>query len=229
MFKGNLEFDKKIHDYVLESSLRESDVLAKLRQETEKDPSAIMQIPPEQGQFMSMLVKLINAKRTIEIGVYTGYSTLCVAQAMPADSYTVACDVNEHWTNIAKKYWAKALVDKKIDLSLGPAVDTLNGLIKDGQSQSFDFIFIDADKDNYDNYYELSLRLLRSGGLIAIDNVLLFGSVIDSNALNESLRSIISEESIQAVRDLNSKIKNDDRVDISMLKIADGLTLVRKK
>jgi len=227
--KGNLEFDDKIHDYVLDNSSRESDVLAQLRKETEKDPAAIMQIPPEQGQLMSMLVKLIGAKRTIDIGVYTGYSTLCVAQAMPGDSYTVACDVNEHWTNIAKKYWTEALVDKKIDLRLGPAVDTLNALIEEGQGQSFDFIFIDADKDNYDNYYELSLHLLKSGGLIAIDNVLLFGSVIDSRALNESLRSVISEESIQSVRDLNSKIKNDDRVDISMLKIADGLSLVRKK
>jgi len=227
--KGNLEFDNNIHDYVLENSLRESDVLARLREETEKDPDAIMQIPPEQGQFMSMLVKLVGAKRTIEIGVYTGYSTLCVAQAMPDDSYTVACDVDEDWTNIAKRYWAEALVDKKIDLRLGPAVDTLNSLIEDEQSGSFDFIFIDADKDNYDNYYELSLRLLRPGGLIAIDNVLLFGSVIDSDALDESLRKDISEESIQSVRNLNSKIKNDDRVDISMLKLADGLTLVRKK
>jgi len=229
MHKGNLEFDNKIHEYVLKSSLRESEVLAQLRKETEKDPAAIMQIPPEQGQFMSMLVKLIGAKRTIEIGVYTGYSALCVAQAMPDDSYTVACDVSEHWTNIAKKYWTEALVEKKIDLRLGPAVETLNTLIEEGQSQSFDFIFIDADKDNYDNYYELSLQLLKSGGLIAIDNVLLFGAVIDSSVLMESLRSVISEESIQSVRDLNNKIKNDHRVDISMLKIADGLTLVRKK
>ena len=229
MQKGNLEFDSNIHSYVLESSLRESEVLSKLRKETEKDPAAIMQIPPEQGQFMSMLVKLIGAKRTIEIGVYTGYSTLCVAQAMPGDSYTVACDVSEHWTNIAKKFWAEALVDKKIDLRIAPAVDTLNALLDKGQGLSFDFIFIDADKDNYDTYYELSLRLLKPGGLIAIDNVLLFGSVIDSSALDESLRSVITEESIQAVRDLNNKIKNDDRVDICMLKIADGLSLVRKK
>jgi len=227
--KGNLEFDNNIHNYVLEHSLRESDVLNRLRVETEKDPAAIMQIPPEQGQFMSMLVKLVEAKRTIEIGVYTGYSTLCVAQAMPGDSYTVACDVNEEWTNIAKRYWAEARVDKKIDLRLGPAVDTLNALIKDGQGESFDFIFIDADKNNYGKYYELSLRLLRSGGLIAIDNVLLFGSVIDSGALDESLRNTITEESVQSIRDLNNKIKGDDRVDISMLKMADGLTLVRKR
>jgi predicted O-methyltransferase YrrM len=229
MKKGKLEVENNIQDYVLSNSLRESDVLAQLRRETAQDPAAIMQIPPEQGQFMSMLIKLISARRTIEIGVYTGYSTLCVALAMPIDSYTIACDVNEGWTNIAKKYWKKASVDKKIDLRLAPATDTLNSLIEEGQSESFDFIFIDADKGNYNTYYELSLRLLKPGGLIVIDNVLLFGSVIDSNALNDSLRDSISEDSIQCVRDLNTKIKTDSRVDISMLKIADGLTLVRKK
>jgi len=226
--KGTLEFNDRIQDYVLESSLRESDILTQLRHETDKDPDSIMQIPPEQGQFMALLVKLINARRTIEIGVYTGYSTLAVALAMPEDSYTVACDVNEQWTDIAKKYWKRALVDSKIDLRLAPAAETLNALIADGQSNSFDFIFIDADKDNYDIYYELALQLLRSGGLIAIDNVLLFGSVIDSNALDESLRDSITEQSIQTVRDLNTKIKTDTRVDISMLKLADGLSLVRK-
>jgi len=227
--KGELEYDNRIHAYVLESSLRESDVLARLREETEKDPDAIMQIPPEQGQFMAMLVKLIGAKRTIEIGVYTGYSTLCIAQAMPDDSYTIACDVNEDWTNVAKRYWIEASVDKKIDLRLGPAVDTLNALIEDDQTGSYDFIFIDADKDNYDNYYELSLRLLKAGGLIAIDNVLLFGSVIESCTMDESLRDTITEKSVQSIKNLNIKIRCDNRVDISMLKLADGLTLVRKK
>jgi len=229
MQKGKLESDTGIHNYVLENSLRESDILHRLRIETEKDTLSIMQIPAEQGQFMALLVKLIAAKRSIEIGVYTGYSTLCVAQAMPDDSYTVACDINKSWTDIAQKYWAEAQVDKKIELKLAPASDTLNSLLNDGQSESFDFVFIDADKNNYDEYYELSLRLLKPGGLIAIDNVLLFGSVVDSNALDESLRSSITEKSIQTIRDLNIKIKNDTRVDISMLKIADGLTLVRKK
>ncbi len=228
MNKGELEFNTQIHDYVLKNSLRESEILFKLRQETEKDPDAIMQIPPEQGQFMSMLVKLIVAKRTIEIGVYTGYSSLCVAQAMPDDSYTVACDVSEKWTTIATRYWEKASVANKIDLRLAPAIETLNTLIADGQAESYDFIFIDADKDNYNNYYELSLQLLRPGGLIAIDNVLLFGSVIDSNALDVSLRDSITEASIQVVRDLNQKIKLDQRVEISMLTLADGLSLVRK-
>ncbi len=226
MKKGNIEFEQDIQDYVLGVSLRESDLLSRLRKETEKDAAAIMQIPAEQGQFMAMLVKLMGAKRTIEIGVYTGYSTLCVAEAMPDDSYTVACDVDENWTNIAKKYWREAGVDQKIDLKIAPARETLKRLIDDNQSGSFDFIFIDADKINYDHYYELSLRLLRPGGLIAIDNVLLFGAVLASHV---SGSEIFDEESITAVRALNLKIKDDDRVDISMLKLADGLTLVRKK
>lgn len=229
MEKGKLDLVENMHEYVLDSSLRESDVLHRLRLETEKDPSAIMQIPPEQGQLMALLVKLIGARRTIEIGVYTGYSTLCVSQAMPSDSYTVACDVNEAWTNIAQRYWKAAGVDKKIDLRISPASETLELLINDGQSESYDFIFIDADKDGYDNYYELSLKLLKRGGLIAIDNVLLFGSVIDSDLLDSKLRDKLPESSIQSVRDLNTKIKNDNRVDISMLPIADGITLARKK
>lgn len=229
MEKGKLDLVENMHEYVLDSSLRESDVLHRLRLETEKDPSAIMQIPPEQGQLMALLVKLIGARRTIEIGVYTGYSTLCVSQAMPSDSYTVACDVNEAWTNIAKRYWKEAGVDKKIDLRISSASETLELLINDGQSESYDFIFIDADKNSYDNYYELSLKLLKRGGLIAIDNVLLFGSVIDSDLLDSKLRDKLPESSIQSVRDLNTKIKNDNRVDISMLQIADGITLARKK
>ena len=229
MEKGKLELTEEVHQYVLDSSVRESDVLTRLRLETEKDPAAIMQIPPEQGQLMALLVKLIGAKRTIEIGVYTGYSALCVSQAMPNDSYTIACDINEKWTAIAQKYWEEANVDKKIDLRIAPAVKTLESLIADGQGESYDFVFIDADKDNYDNYYELSLKLLRKGGLIAVDNVLLFGSVIDSNLLEGRLKEMLPESSIQAIRDLNLKIKKDDRVDISMLQVADGITLVRKK
>ncbi|MEC4678825.1 MAG: class I SAM-dependent methyltransferase [Nitrospirota bacterium] len=226
MRKGNIEFEQDIQDYVLGVSLRESELLRRLRKETQTDAAAIMQIPAEQGQFMAMLVKLMGAKRTIEIGVYTGYSTLCVAEAMPHDSYTIACDVDEDWTNIAKRYWREAGVDQKIDLKIAPARETLKRLIDDNQSASFDFIFIDADKVNYDHYYELSLQLLRPGGLIALDNVLLFGAVLASNV---SGSEIFDQESITAVRALNLKIKDDDRVDISMLKLADGLTLVRKK
>jgi len=178
---------------------------------------------------MALLVKLIGAKRTIDIGVYTGYSTLCVSQAMSSDSYTVACDINEEWTDIAKKYWKEAGVDKKIDLKIAPATETLELLIAGGESESFDFVFIDADKDNYNNYYELSLKLLKPGGLIAINNVLLFGSVIDSDLLDQELKTMLPESSIQSVWNLNIKIRNDSRVDISMLQIADGITLARKK
>lgn len=161
--------------------------------------------------------------------MYTGYSALCVAQALPDDSYTISCDVDKDWTDIAQKYWKKAGVDHKIDLKLAPAIETLNEQLENNQQETYDFVFIDADKTSYDDYYELSLKLLKPGGLIAIDNVLLFGSVVDSNVLDESLRDKISEDAISAIRVLNIKIQNDDRVDISMLQIADGITLVRKK
>ncbi|GAA6170076.1 class I SAM-dependent methyltransferase [Sessilibacter corallicola] len=219
---------KKIHSYVLKSSLRETEILNRLRSETHKDPAAIMQIPPEQGQFMALLVKLISAKRTIEIGVYTGYSALCVAQALPEDGYMVACDINEEWLNVAKRYWIEAGVSNKIDLRVSPAVETLESLLDDGQKETFDFIFIDADKQNYDQYYELSLKLLRPGGLVAIDNTLLFGSVVSPKLMPEKLKGILSDSDIEAVKQLNLKIKQDLRVEISMLQVADGITLVRK-
>ncbi len=228
MKKGELSLLANMQDYLRDNSLRESDALRRLRVETSKDASAIMQIPPEQGQFMALLVKLVSAKRTIEVGVYTGYSTLCVAQALPSDGYIVACDINNEWCEIAKKYWEDAGVSNKIDLKIAPAVETLEGLINGGQEGSFDFIFIDADKQNYDNYYELSLRLLRKGGLLAIDNVLLFGSVMDSNPLDESVSQLFTEKDIKTVKDLNAKIKDDQRVEISMLQIADGITLAMK-
>lgn len=229
MEKGKLDLIENMHEYVLDHSLRESDVLHRLRVETGKDADAIMQIPPEQGQLMALLVKLINAKRTIEIGVYTGYSTLCVSQAMPDDSYTLACDVSETWTHIAKRYWLEAGVDHKIDLRIAPAAETLEALIEEGQGESYDFVFIDADKVSYDQYYELSLHLLKKGGLIAIDNVLLFGAVIESPLRDSTLKDEFPESSVIAVRDLNQKIKDDPRVDMSMLQIADGITLVRKR
>jgi predicted O-methyltransferase YrrM len=229
MKKDQLTVDSDVSQYVADHSLRESNLLQELRIETAKDSAAIMQIPAEQGQFMALLVKLMGAKKTIEIGVYTGYSALCVAQALPDDSYTVACDMNEEWTAIAKKYWKAAGVNEKIDLRIAPALDTLESLIDSGQSGTFDFVFIDADKKNYDHYYELSLQLLRSGGLIAIDNVLLFGSVIDMSLLSEALKKVLSVDDVEAIKELNKKIKLDERVDISMLSMADGITLAYKK
>lgn len=227
MEKADIHFSKKLRDYLL-STLREPDVLKRLRLETASDPHAIMQIPPEQGQFMSFLVKALGVRKALEIGTYTGYSALCIALALPDDGQIIACDINENWVDIGRKYWKEAGMEHKIDFRFGKAIRTLDSLIKSGESESFDFIFIDADKTNYDHYYERSLSLLRSGGIIAIDNVFLFGSVADSSLPDADIRSRISDADIDAMRNLNEKIKNDTRVDQTMLPIADGLTLVRK-
>jgi predicted O-methyltransferase YrrM len=227
MEKAEIQFSKELREYLL-STLREPDVLKRLREETDSDPHAIMQIPPEQGQFMSFLVKALGVKKALEVGTYTGYSALCVALAMPDDGKIIACDINENWVNIGKKYWLEAGVAHKIDFRFGKATRTLDNLIKSGEAGSFDFVFIDADKINYDQYYEKSLSLLRPGGVIAIDNVLLFGSVADSSLLDADLRARITDADIDAMRKLNEKIRNDPRVDETMLPIADGLTLVRK-
>jgi len=227
--KSDIQISKGLYNYMLSVSLREHDALRELREVTAKDSSAIMQIPPEQGQFMALLVKILGAKKTLEVGTYTGYSALSVALAMPENSTTITCDINSEWANIGRKYWKQAGVENKIDLRIGSALDTLDGLINDGQENTFDFSFIDADKINYNGYYEKSLKLLSPGGLIAIDNVFLFGSVVDPELLDEDLKTRISNADISAMRALNEKIKNDERVDLTMLSIADGITLVRKK
>jgi predicted O-methyltransferase YrrM len=207
--------------YIREVSLREPEILARLRAETAKLEDAMMQISPEQGQFMALLVDTLGARRCLEVGTFTGYSALAVALALPQDGKLIACDVSEEWTSIGRRYWAEAGVAHKIDLRLGPAAETLDRLVQGGQAGSFDFAFIDADKPNYDTYYERSLTLLRPGGIVAIDNVLWGGSVIkpekdkDTNTL--------------AIRALNRKIKDDARVTISLLTIGDGLTLARKR
>ncbi len=229
MEKSDIQISKGLYNYMLSVSLREHDALRELREVTAKDSSAIMQIPPEQGQFMALLVKILGAKKTLEVGTYTGYSALSVALAMPENSTTITCDINSEWANIGRKYWKQAGVENKIDLRIGSALDTLDGLINDGQENTFDFSFIDADKINYNGYYEKSLKLLSPGGLIAIDNVFLFGSVVDPELLDEDLKTRISNADISAMRALNEKIKNDERVDLTMLSIADGITLVRKK
>jgi predicted O-methyltransferase YrrM len=204
--------------YLQEVSLREPDALRKLREETAKLPMAGMQISPDQGQFMALLVRLIGGRRCLEIGTFTGYSALAVALALPADGRVVCCDVSEEYTAVARRAWASAGVVGKIDLHLAPARVTLDKLRAEGRRGSFDFAFIDADKENYDHYYEAALELVRIGGVIAIDNVLWSGAVIDPKK---------QDADTKALRALNRKLRDDQRVDISMLPLGDGLTLAR--
>ncbi len=220
MSNQTISITDSIYKYLCENSLREDEVLSSLRAYTYRMQQRNMQISPEQGQFMQLLIKLMGAKNTIEIGVFTGYSSLCVALALPLDGKIIACDISTKYTDIAEKYWKDANVRDKIDLRIDPALDTLQKLIDKGLSNTFDFSFIDADKINYDNYYELSLKLLRPGGLIAIDNVLWSGDVVDER---------INDIDTESIRSLNKKIYIDKRVDISILPIGDGLTLALKK
>lgn len=206
-------------EYYRSIACRESPILAQLRRETAAHPMAMMQIAPEQGQFMAFLVKLIGAKKTLEVGVFTGYSSLAVALALPEDGRVIACDVSEEYTAIARRYWEKAGVSGKIDLRVAPAVETLDHLLATGHGETFDFAFIDADKSNYDRYYEQSLDLVRSGGVIAIDNVFWGGKVADAGT---------TDNRTKIIRSLNEKIHGDRRVDISVIPIGDGLTLARK-
>ena len=211
----------QIYDYLLSVSLREPDILTQLRQETAQHPHSIMQILPEQGQFMALLLRLMGAKKVLEIGTFTGYSALCMALALPADGTLTACDVSEEYTAIARRYWQSAGVANKIDLRLDPALETLDNLLSKGQSGTFDFVFIDADKTSYSQYYEKSLELLRPGGLIAIDNVFWGGDVADP--------AITDDPDTLALRSLNQTLYQDDRIELSMLPIADGLTLALKR
>lgn len=203
-----------------QNSLREPELLAQLREETATQELAVMQITPEQGQFMTLLTQLCGVKRAIEVGTFTGYSALCIAMGLPEDGELIACDISEEWTSIGKRYWQQAAMDQKIDLRLAPAVDTLDQLIAAGCSGEFDLAFIDADKQNYQNYYEQCLKLLRSGGLIMVDNVFWGGSVADESD---------QEADTRAIRELNAILKKDDRIDLSMVPIGDGLTLARKR
>jgi predicted O-methyltransferase YrrM len=205
--------------YLRRVSLREPDVLRRLRERTMSIAEARMQITPEQGQFMQLLVQLIGARKTLEIGVFTGYSSLAVALALPADGKVTACDISEEWTSIGKTFWQEAGVADKIDLKIAPAVKTLDQLIADGQQGTYDFAFIDADKANYDTYYERALVLVRAGGLIAVDNVLWHSRVIDPS---------VNDADTVAIRKINEKIHQDTRVNISLVPIGDGLTLARK-
>jgi predicted O-methyltransferase YrrM len=204
--------------YLHKVSLREAEPLRRLREETARMPMAGMQISPDQGQFMALLVRLIGARNCLEIGTFTGYSSLAVALALPADGRVVCCDVSEEYTEVARRAWASAGIADKITLHIAPARATLDKLRAAGRRGSFDFAFIDADKANYDAYYEASLELVRPGGLIAIDNVLWSGAVANSKR---------QDADTKALRALNLKLRDDERVDVSMLPIGDGLTLAR--
>jgi predicted O-methyltransferase YrrM len=219
MTKQTLDLEQSLYDYLLSVSLREPIALTQLRQETSQMPNSRMQISPEQGQFMALLVKLIGAKKTLEVGVFTGYSSLVVALALPADGKIVACDVSEEYTSIARHYWQQAGVADKIDLHIAPALETLDKLLTAGEAGTFDFAFIDADKGNYENYYERSLELIRPGGLIAIDNVLWSGKVADTE---------VQDNQTNKIRALNRKLHQDSRITLSLVPIADGLTLAIK-
>lgn len=229
MEKHEIHYTPQLWDYIHAVSVRDTDAHRSLREETRKDKYAIMQIPPEQGALLQFMVAAVGAKRVIEIGTYTGYSALCMALALPADGTLVACDMYDAWLPIARRHWEMAGVDARIDFRLAPAVDTLDALIANGESGTYDFVFIDADKPSLDAYYEKSLALVRPGGVIAVDNVLLFGSVVDRSVLSGELAVLIGDVSIEAVRALNAKIAADTRVDVTMLPIGDGLTLVRKR
>ncbi len=219
MSTKTLTLDDTLYRYLLDTSLREHPALTALREATRTHQHANMQIAPEQGQFMALLVKLIGARRTIEVGVFTGYSAAAVALALPDDGRVLACDISDAFTKIGKPYWEQAGVAKKIDLVLGPARATLDARLAAGEAGKYDFAFIDADKTGYDAYYERCLLLLRPGGLITIDNVLWSGRVAVA----------AKDDNTRALQALNLKLRDDQRIDLSLLPLADGLTLARKR
>jgi caffeoyl-CoA O-methyltransferase len=220
MSRSTLDVDDRLMDYIREVGVRESPVLEELRRKTGEMEAANMQISAEQGQLMRLLAKLMGVERAIEIGTFTGYSAICVAESMSEDGQLIACDVDEEWTAMAREYWERAGVEDRIELRLRPAVETIDELLEAGEGGTFDFAFIDADKQNYDAYYEGCLELLGDGGLIGIDNTLWSGRVADPDDQGEST---------QAIRALNDKIGDDERVDVSLVPIGDGLTLARKR
>lgn len=219
MTAKTLQLSNALHRYLLGVSLRETNTQKLLRMRTQRMADANMQIAPEQGQFLQLLVRLLGAKRIVEIGTFTGYSALAMALAMPASGRVICCDRSEEWTSIAKKYWVSASVSKKIQLKLGPALATLDSLVP-GNKGKFDLAFIDADKTNYANYYERCLKLVRKGGVIAIDNTLWYGRPIDRRDRSEDTR---------AIRAFNRKLHRDRRVELSLVPIGDGLTLALKR
>jgi predicted O-methyltransferase YrrM len=212
--------DPAVIDYVLRTSVREADISARLRKETAVHPKSNFQIPPEQGQLLQLLIRMTGARRVIEVGVFTGYSSLAMALALPPDGRITACDISDEYTRTARRYWAEAGVTGKIDLRIAPAKETLAGLIASPESGAFDFAFIDADKTGYPGYYEQCLQLIRSGGVIALDNMLSRGRVLDSS---------LQDPDVAALRQMNELIHRDERVDALLLLLGDGLTLAVKR
>lgn len=208
-----------INQYLCSVSLREPEFLAELREVTRTLPRASMQVSPEEGQFLSLLIKMTGARKCLEVGVFTGYSSTCIALALPPDGKLIASDISVEWTTIARKYWEKAGVANKIDLRIGPGIEILDALIADGQAGTFDFAFIDADKSNYLNYYERAMKLVRSGGLIGIDNTLWYGKPSDPT---------VTDLDTETIREVNRHVHADKRVMISLVPIGDGLTLALK-
>jgi predicted O-methyltransferase YrrM len=220
MTARTLNLDDALYQYLLDVSLRETPLLKRLRDETQALPMARWQVAPEQGQFLALLVKLTGARRLLEVGTFTGYSALCMAAALPADGSLICCDIPGDYNATARRYWQEAGLTGRIDLRLAPALETLVELERQGQGESFDLVFIDADKANYPSYLEHALRLLRTGGLVVFDNTLWSGRVLETNPESADTR---------AIQALNQALKDDARVDLSLLPIGDGLTLCRKR
>jgi predicted O-methyltransferase YrrM len=218
MANASIGLDDKLHAYLVEVGVREPEVLRRLREETAALPEARMQVAPEEGAFLAMLVRILDARRILEVGTFTGYSSTAMALALPPDGRITCCDLSKEWTDIARQAWTDAGVADRIELRLGPAIETLEELIAAGETGSYDLAFIDADKANYAGYYEAALKLVRRGGLIAIDNVLWSGRVADPSD---------QDESTVAIRALNEAVAADDRVDVVMTPVADGVTLAR--
>lgn len=220
MANHTINLTDALYGYLLEMGLREPEVLRLLREATEAEELSVMRSAPEQGQFMAMLIRLTGARRVIEVGTYTGYATLWMALSLPDDGQIITCDISERWSFVARRFWEQAGVQERVALHLRPALQTLDELLERGEAASFDFAFIDADKENYGPYYEHCLQLIRPGGLIVIDNVLWGGSVID-DAKHDS--------ATEAIRSFNRKLKEDQRIDLVMLPVADGMTLALKR
>lgn len=228
MVKSQIEISPELYKYIVDNTLKEPKELSVISNEQTSIDDIILQITPHQGQFLAWLIKLIRPQRTLDIGTYKGYSSLCIALASPPTCITISIDKNEDLAKIAKEYWKQAGCEDKIDFILGEAINVLEDLIKSGNRETFDFIFIDADKANYIEYYERSIQLLKKGGIIAIDNTLYFGTVIGRKIKDQDIKRWVFLKGIKAIKVLNKLIKDDYRVESCLLPIADGLTLVRK-